>query len=482
MPTATAATSVPHDPRHHAGVCSRYRGGLATFSLLAMLVTAGCRRDPGALQGPTTGNARGEDAAGLPAFGSEGEAIGETERFKVEVGDAPVRGNPNALVTVVMFSDFECGFCRQGYHTLRELEHRYEGRVRIAYKAFPLDFHSAALPTAIAARTAQSQGKFWEFHDRLFSDQRLDLERLFDYARDAGMDTEALAKDLDALAWGPEVRRDMRQARKLGVSSTPTFFINGRMISGARPIGEMSSIVDEELELADTWLAQGVAPSDLYAHAINGGYSAVQYTERRGLDPDGVFVVPLGKSPAIGPATAPVTIVAFGDFECPFCARGNDVISRLRARYGEKIRLVHKHNPLPFHSHAFVAARAAAAADAQGKFWPFHDALYETRAHFDEDTLDTIAKRIGLDMKRFRRDMAGRELDQVVDDDLALGAMLGVTGTPAYFVNGRPIEGALPELHFRLVIEEELERAATALERGVEPAKLYDTLCRTPIE
>lgn len=449
------------------------------------LACHGPGRGPRAPEAAPAEGARGEDASALPRFAPAGgnEGSTEIERYKVELGDAPVRGSATAPVTVVMFSDFECPYCREGYLNLRALERRYEGRVRIAYKAFPLDFHSGALPAAIAARTAQAAGKFWEFHDALYAQRQVDLDRIFDYAADAGIDPKLLARDLDSLEFGPEVRRDMRQARRLGVSSTPTFFINGRQMSGAQPVDEMSAVVDEELALARKWVGEGVAPADVYAHAIKDGYSAIEYSgRRRGLDPDSVTVVPIGKSPVLGPADAPVTIVAFNDFECPFCARGHNVVSRLRARYGDKIRLVYKSNPLPFHSHAFMAARAAMSAAAQGKFWPFHDALYATAAKFDEEKLVAIAKQVGLDVKRFKKDITGSTFDAAIDDDLALGAMIGVSGTPAYFVNGRPVEGALPDLHFRLIIEEELERAAAAVARGVAKGEVYDALMRTPLD
>jgi protein-disulfide isomerase len=448
---------------------------------LALALVVGCRPAGGRAIAPERG-ARAEDADRLPAFGDAAEPR-ETDRFKVDLGDAPVRGNIDAPVTVVMFSDFECPFCRQGYITLRELERRYPAKVRIAYKAFPLDNHSAALPAAIAARTAQAQGKFWEFHDRIFAEREVDLDRIFDYAKDVGIDPMILARDLDSLDYGPEVRRDMRQARKLGVTSTPTFFINGRQISGAQPIEDMSAIVDEEIELSATWVAEGVAPGDMYARATRDGFSKVEYSDgRRGLDPDSVVVVPVGNSPARGPADALVTIVEFGDYECPFCARGNAVIERMRERYGDKLRVVHKQNPLAFHSHAFLAARASAAAGAQGKFWQYHDALYATGARFDEKVLEGIAKKIGLDMKRFRKELQSNTYDAAIDDDLALAGLLGVTGTPAYFVNGRPVEGALPDLHFRLIVEEEIERAQELLARGVDRSKLYETLSRTPLE
>ncbi len=450
---------------------------------LVVVAALGCGR-PGALaKGTSPTGARGEDASALPAFEGAGEADpGEPERFYVELGDAPVRGAAHAPVTVVMFSDFECPYCRVGYEMLVELERRYRGRVRIAYKAFPLEFHSDALPAAMAARTAQAQNKFWEFHDRLFAGEGVDMDRVLAAAREAGIDPMLVARDLDALEYGPEVRRDARQARRLGVGSTPTFFVNGRVVAGAVPIEDMSALVDDELEQAEAWLAEGVEPEALYARAIRDGYRKVAYTERRrGLDPDQVFVVPIGDSPVRGPATAPVTIVEFGDFECPFCSRGNAIVDRMRTRYGDKLRVVHKHTPLSFHSHSFIAARATMAAHAQGKFWRYHDELYATAAKFDEDTLVKIAKHVGLDTKAFKRAIASNTFDAAIDADLALGASLGVTGTPAYFVNGRPIEGMLPELHFRLFVEEELERAAQALAAGTKPEALYEHLTHTPL-
>ena len=96
---------------------------------------------------------------------------------------------------------------------------------------------------------ANAQGKFWELHDLLFSRRGIEPEQVFAYAEEAGVDVDALARDLDKLEYGPEVRRDMRQARRLGVRSTPTFFINGREISGAKPVEEFEAVVDEELEL-----------------------------------------------------------------------------------------------------------------------------------------------------------------------------------------------------------------------------------------
>lgn len=403
------------------------------------------------------------------------------ERFVVTIDDAPTLGPDDAPVTIVMFSDFECPFCTRGLETLHRLQDLYPQDVRIAYKAFPVDNHSNALLAAMAARSAQAQGKFWEFHNLLFSGRALDPGVILEYARQANLDVRALIRDLDALEYGPEVRRDARQGRRLGVTGTPTFFVNGRVISGAKPIGEFDQMINEELRYADDLRAAGVPDAKLYEETIRDGYEGVRFQGRRGLDPDAVYVVPLADSPQRGPANAPITIVTFSDFQCPFCARGDATLQRVKEAYGDKLRFVHKNLPLSFHEEAMPAARAALAAHAQGKFWEFHDALYERAADFEFEDLREIAETLKLDMNLYDAAMEDPNLRARVEADLSLAMSVGVASTPAYFINGRPIEGAVPEINFRLLIEEELERAAAALTSGVEPDALYDHLTHTPL-
>lgn len=453
---------------------------------LATLAPLSCTRPPPPAEPtveaqPTGDDPRAQAAARLPGFDvAGGERDVPHERFQVEVGDAPVRGPAEAPVTIVVFSDFECPYCERGHRTLQALEREYPGQLRLVYKAFPLEFHGHAMIAALMARSAQEQGKFWEFYDRLFSQKGLDMDRLTAYAREAGLDMGKVQGDLEALRWGTAVQKDMRQGRKLGVTGTPSYFINGRYLNGAKPLELLREIVDEELALAERWRKQGVAPDKLYAHAIENGFREVQYRKPRpGLRPDVIYPVPVDDSPQRGPETAPVTIVEFADFECGFCVRGHETVEKLRRRYGDKVRVVFKHYPLPFHSHAFLAARAAMAAHAEGKFWEFHDRLYEARAKFDEDTLVQIAKDLRLDLKKFKQRLHAADADARIVADQNLGATLGVRGTPAYFVNGRAVDGAVPELEFRLVVQEELERAEALLRDGVPPAALYNRLVTT---
>jgi len=450
---------------------------------LVSLLGGGCHPNASNRESTAPTSGRAEDAGALPTFATGPEEPQGPERFFVEVGDAPFRGPVEAPVTVIMFSDFECPFCLQGYETLERLGEKYGDRVRLVYKAFPLDIHENALVLAMAARSAQAQDRFWEFHDLLFKPQASGPEHLLDLARSAGLDLDALVRDVESLEYGPEVYRDMRQGRRLGVSSTPTFFINGRLLTGAKPLEAFEAIVDEELGVVQKWRAEGLPADHVYAHAIKDGYRRVEYSEgQRGLDPDEVVAVPIGDSPTRGPANAEVTIVAFEDFECPFCVRGHEALAELERIYPDRLRFVFKHNPLHFHRHAFTASRAAMVAAEQGKFWEYHDRLYARGAAFDDDALAAIAQDIGLDMPRFLQRMSKADLDARIEVDLELAAAIGVTGTPAYFINGRPVEGAMPLLHFRLIVEEEMDRARDALARGVEPSSLYDTLSRQPLE
>lgn len=460
------------------------------LSLLMVFALVSCRTKPGAVETPEAETAAaGSETAALPTcIGDEplieiGLDPSEPQvdagipcvRFAVDVGDAPSRGPADAPVTLVMFSDFECPFCRQGYDTVRALEREYGDKLRFVYKSFPIDRHPDALIAALVAQTAVEQDKFWPFHDLLFSQKGLDIDTVFGYAEQVGLDPDNVQTDLNSLRHAPVVKRDMRQAKRLDVRSTPTFFVNGRQVRGAKELSLFRAVIEEELSFVAEWKRDGVDASAMYDHATEFGYTEIVYEESDGgLDEAKVYPVTLGDSPSKGPELAPITIVAFGDFQCPYCSRGFENLKALEEAYGDELRVVYKHFPLPGHSLAIPAARASMAAGAQGKFWEYHDALYETSARFSLEDLDGIAGDLGLNMKTFHADM--ERFDKQIKDDLALGMSLGVTGTPAYFVNGRPVEGAQPQLMFRMLFAEEFARVKELDGRGVPADQRYRAL------
>jgi protein-disulfide isomerase len=170
-------------------------------------------------------------------------------RIQVSTEGAPIRGAADAPVTVVEFSDFECPFCKQAQPTLKQLLERYPGKVRLAYRDFPLDsIHPQARRAAEAARCAQDQGKFWEYHDVLFTQSpQLALEDLQRYAGQAGLDATKFDSCLAAGVHKAAVQRDLDEGNRLGITGTPAFFINGRTLTGAQPLEAFTRLIDQEL-------------------------------------------------------------------------------------------------------------------------------------------------------------------------------------------------------------------------------------------
>lgn len=161
--------------------------------------------------------------------------------------------------------------------------------------------------------------------------------------------------------------------------------------------------------------------------------------------------------PARGPANAPVEIVEFSDFQCPFCLRATPTVRQVMSTYGDKVRLVYRHYPLPNHPNARPAAEAAACAAQQGKFWEYHDRLFANPSKLADADLKKDAADLGLDTAKFNACVDAHEFKSEVDADVKAGDAAGVNGTPAFFINGRLISGAQPFEAFKRVIDDELQ-------------------------
>jgi protein-disulfide isomerase len=201
-----------------------------------------------------------------------------------------------------------------------------------------------------------------------------------------------------------------------------------------------------------------------------------------GPDPDTVYAVPVGNSPFRGPRDAKVTIIRSYEFACPFCERSRGTMDELLKRYGKDLRIVYKH----FIVHPQVAstpAYAVCAAHKQGKFFEMENALWE-RAYkagrdFSPANMEAIARGLGLDMRRFLADMNSPACADEVRDDQALLSKVGARGTPAFFINGRPLSGARPADMFATIIDEELARANKAIKAGIKQRSYYDHIVKT---
>jgi protein-disulfide isomerase len=162
--------------------------------------------------------------------------------------------------------------------------------------------------------------------------------------------------------------------------------------------------------------------------------------------------------PSKGPEGAPVTIVEFSDFQCPFCSRAKGTVDEVVKTYGDKVRLVFRHFPLSFHQEAPKAAEASACAADQNKFWEYHDKLFANQAALKVDDLKKAAADLGLDTARFNECLDSGKKAELVKKDTAAGEKAGVTGTPAFFINGIALSGAVPAEEFKAIIDSELKK------------------------
>ncbi|PRP98287.1 Disulfide bond formation protein D precursor [Enhygromyxa salina] len=407
------------------------------------------------------------------------------------------KGAPDgALVTIVEYSDFQCPYCSRLTNSLKQVAEEYPDDVRIVFKHFPLAMHPQAKPASEAVLAAHAQGKGWELHDLVFDNARkLSNEDLLSYAEQVGVpDMAKFKQDLENHTYAAQIDADLAQGKKFGIGSTPSFFINGRPERGTKSPEQLKTMIEKEKEMAQALLDAGSKKSEIYARIMKAAKTERAAPERpksqKGQqgkarpgkpDPSKNYAVPTDSRPQKGEDGALVTIVEYSDFECPYCRKVLPTLEKIEETFGDDVRVVFRQQPLPMHKQAKPAALAALAAHRQGKFWEMHDALFakaETRA-LNEQTYGELAAQFGLDIEKFNADRKDPELAKMIEEDQKIAMQFGAGGTPAFFVNGRPLSGAQPYEAFEAVINQEMAKAkAYMAENKVEPEKLYEEMSK----
>jgi protein-disulfide isomerase len=173
-------------------------------------------------------------------------------------------------------------------------------------------------------------------------------------------------------------------------------------------------------------------------------------------DPNKVYTIPAGNSYAKGPANAPVVIVEFSDFQCPFCAQAATLMDQVTNAYPNDVRFIYKNYPLPFHKEAMPAAKAAIAAGKQGKFFEMHDKLFQNQRALSADFYTKAAQEIGLDIEKFKKDMEDDSTQALINEEMKQAQQADVRGTPTIFINGKKPQGRSFEL-YKGIIDEALK-------------------------
>lgn len=402
----------------------------------------------------------------------------EDVAYRVPLGKSPARGPSDAPVTIVEFADIECPYCERAHATVEQVLAKFPGKVRWVMKNNPLPFHPVATPAAITAseiRRQKGDEAYWAALDRFYRAEAITPDLLLDVADDMGVASKPLLALFEADTLPAEIQADQDLAIDLGAQGTPQFFVNGRRMAGAQPLSVFEQLVQQELDkVAELGLRGDV-------------YAALQ---SKALPPPGLVRHELPPTPqdtpVLGPAEAPVTIVMFADFECPFCQRVLPTLAALRARYPNRLKLVWHQLPLPFHPHAKQAAAAALEARKQrgpDGYWAMAERLmampgvflgagYQGDKELPElpelsvDFLRQQARELALDESKFTEAMNGGAHQQAISADQQLARQLGVTGTPTFFINGYSLSGAQPFERFERLVRLALEQAsATAAER-----------------
>ncbi|MBL8921757.1 MAG: thioredoxin domain-containing protein [Myxococcaceae bacterium] len=438
----------------------------------------------------SSGSGSGNTAAVAPSPSAPSAARptgapGEDTTFRVPLEESPQKGAASALVTIVEFSDYQCPFCSRAHNTVVQLQKDYGEKLRVVMKQNPLSFHNRAKPAALAALSAGEQGKYWEMHDKMFANQQaLEDANLEQYARDIGLNVDKWKADMQSPKFQSQIDKEQALAMSLGATGTPAFFINGKKLSGAQPIDNFKRIIDAELGRAQEMVKGGTPADQVYARIIEKGVTAPPAAPQPAQPaapppPPAVRKIDLpDDSPSRGPKLAKVTIVAWSDFQCPFCSRVVPTLKQIEDTYAKDVRVMFRHQPLPFHNNAKIAAEASMAAHEQGKFWPMHDKLFANQQALDRASIERYAQELGLDMGKFKAALDSSKFAKKVEADSAEGMQVGANGTPTFFINGREFVGAQPFEAFKGIIDEEIKKADQILARGVKMENLYAELMK----
>jgi protein-disulfide isomerase len=405
----------------------------------------------------------------------------------------PSWGSPTALATLVVFSDFQCPFCAKLVGTLEQLKREYGPQtLRVVWKNNPLPFHVNARPAAIAGQTVFRLGggkAFWQFHELAFGNQRaLTPENFEQWASTAGVDSARFSAAYARQEFAAKIDDDIALSTTVGATGTPTSFINGVRVTGAQPIESFRSVIDEQIKKANALVAAGTPPRRVYAQLAAQNYVAEPKPSpsiaRPSSDDLAIYRVPIAGSPVRGKASALVTMVVFADFQCPFCARVAQTVKQVEGEYGDKLRVVWKNNPLPFHPRAEPAAELALEARAQkgdDAFWKAHDALFAQQTRLSDQELEAVATSLGLNAAAVMRAVQQHKHKSKIADDQALAEDLKAMGTPHFFINGRRMVGAQPIEKFRALIDEQLGLAKALVQKGTPAASVYDALQKSAL-
>jgi len=374
------------------------------------------------------------------------------------------KGDPDAPVTIIEFSDFQCPYCSKfSMQTLPKIEEQYvqQGIVRLGYRHAAFQGEGSVLAAA-ASECAADQDAFWEYHDRLVErlavEQKRDFtpETLTMFAEELNLDTETFSTCLEEGPYIDLVQRETRDIQSIGITGTPSFLINGRRLVGAQPLAAFEQAIQAA--------RQGEPPAEEPAAEAESGTEGESDGESDGeMSTEEAMAMLEGQARHFkGDPDAPVTIIEFSDFLCPYCGKfAFEAGQQIDETYIQEgiVRLGHIH--AAYHGEeAFLVAEASECAADQDAFWEYHDQVFQrlvrqNQHDFPPEVLREIAADVRLDTDVFNTCLENGTHADLVRIQTEFSQQIGVTGTPTFVLNGMGIVGAQPFEVFQRAIESE---------------------------
>ncbi len=405
----------------------------------------------------------------------------ETSFSPLPLNNSPTLGPADALVTVIMFTDLECPYCKDAHKTMAALAKA--NKIRLVFKHAPMPFHQSAIPASLAAISAGTQNKFWEFVETGFENQAdLSGVQLTAIATQLGLNVEAWKKDFGNKDAVSIIENDMVLSRSAGVNATPTMFINGVRVVGLFPDSEYKRIIAEQSVLAQKLVDAGVKKEDVHWRSLSMNYKKQEVIAEPEVGEKVVVKdVPIEGSPSKGAVgdNVLVTIVEFSDFQCPLCQKAHAKTKQILAENNTDTRIVFHHFPLPFHDDADVAAVGAMVAQKYGKFWEYGELLFANQNALGFNDLIGYAKKVGISKSRFTKEFKKKTHTERLSAEVELAQKLEVQGTPTYFVNGIMVLGLPSDGSFETLIETQRTLAQEIMKTtGLKGDALYRELVK----
>ncbi len=402
-----------------------------------------------------------------------GPGLDRSKEHQFDLSGAPAMGPPDANLTMAAFIDFEGPGSRVFAKTAAELAEKFKDELRVVFMNFPLNsdcneavdrrFRKGSCMAAEAGMAAHAEGKYWDVQDKIFESQReISEEKLVEIASQAGMEKQAVEKAIQNNEYKQQIKSQAAQLARTGKRGTPEVFINGVNVENAdwsdleKSAGFIQNLLQEQQESsevtaalhdpeklprAEVVLSDGALLQDkledLLQRIEDIEIKAKKKKRRRGPDPEKTYSFNLEKSPAIGAEDAPVTLVEFSDFTCPYCQMLGEKLKKIVEEKPEQVRLVFKNVPNPRHRHSKEAHAAAVAAHMQGKFWEMHDKIFANRRKLSPEFLREAAEEIGLDMEEYDRAIENETYKDYIITDIRDASKIRLTATPTLFINGK---------------------------------------------